>query len=79
TAENDLLISFVQQITHNTASSLLHKATQYNLTMEQAASTGEALKVMIHSTTTINDRNLLIASAAEQQPQVATEVDRNQS
>ncbi|KAA8695604.1 methyl-accepting chemotaxis protein [Pseudomonas caricapapayae] len=79
TAEIEGLISGVQQSTHQTASSLRHTATQANLTMEQAASTGEALKVIIHSTTTINDRNLLIASAAEQQAQVATEVDRNLS
>ncbi|RML50410.1 MULTISPECIES: methyl-accepting chemotaxis protein [Pseudomonas syringae group] len=79
TAEIEGLISGVQQSTQQTASSLRHTATQANLTMEQAASTGEALQVIIHSTATINDRNLLIASAAEQQAQVATEVDRNLS
>ncbi|MDG6400693.1 methyl-accepting chemotaxis protein, partial [Pseudomonas quasicaspiana] len=50
-----------------------------NVTLEQAAATGEALTVIISSTSTINDRNLLIASAAEQQAQVAGEVDRNLS
>jgi methyl-accepting chemotaxis protein len=79
TAEIEGLISGVQQSTQQTASSLRHTATQANLTMGQAASTGEALQVIIHSTATINDRNLLIASAAEQQAQVATEVDRNLS
>ncbi|PBP34478.1 methyl-accepting chemotaxis protein [Pseudomonas syringae] len=79
TAEIEGLISGVQQSTQQTASSLRHTATQANLTMEQAASTGEALQVIIQSTATINDRNLLIASAAEQQAQVATEVDRNLS
>ncbi|CZT27252.1 methyl-accepting chemotaxis protein [Pseudomonas syringae] len=79
TAEIEGLISGVQQSTQQTASSLRHTATQANLTMEQAASTGEALQVIIHSTANINDRNLLIASAAEQQAQVATEVDRNLS
>lgn len=79
TAEIEGLISGVQQSTQQTASSLRHTATQANLTMEQAASTDEALQVIIHSTATINDRNLLIASAAEQQAQVATEVDRNLS
>ncbi|MBI6708354.1 methyl-accepting chemotaxis protein [Pseudomonas syringae] len=79
TAEIEGLISGVQQSTQQTASSLRHTATQANLTMEQAASTGEALQVIILSTATINDRNLLIASAAEQQAQVATEVDRNLS
>ncbi|MDF7795261.1 methyl-accepting chemotaxis protein [Pseudomonas syringae] len=79
TAEIEGLISGVQQSTQQTASSLRHTATQASLTMEQAASTSEALQVIIHSTATINDRNLLIASAAEQQAQVATEVDRNLS
>ncbi|MCJ2372889.1 methyl-accepting chemotaxis protein [Pseudomonas sp. RGM 3321] len=79
TAEIEGLINGVQQNTQQTASSLRHTATQASLTLEQAASTGEALTVIIHSTATINDRNLLIASAAEQQAQVATEVDRNLS
>ncbi|KWS19323.1 chemotaxis protein [Pseudomonas amygdali pv. ulmi] len=79
TAEIEGLINGVQQSTQQTASSLRHTATQASLTLEQAASTGEALTVIIHSTATINDRNLLIASAAEQQAQVATEVDRNLS
>ncbi|AAO54529.1 Methyl-accepting chemotaxis protein [Pseudomonas syringae pv. tomato] len=79
TAEIEGLISGVQQSTQQTASSLRHTATQANLTLEQAASTGAALTVIINATATINDRNLLIASAAEQQAQVAGEVDRNLS
>nr|WP_236525674.1 methyl-accepting chemotaxis protein [Pseudomonas syringae] len=79
TAEIEGLISGVQPSTQQTASSLRHTATQANLTLEQAAATGEALNVIISSTATINDRNLLIASAAEQQAQVASEVDRNLS
>ena len=69
----------MQQSTQQTASSLRHTASQASLTLEQAAATGEALNVIISSTGTINDRNLLIASAAEQQAQVAGEVDRNLS
>ncbi len=42
TAEIEGLISGVQQSTQQTASSLRHTATQANLTMGQAASTGEA-------------------------------------
>ncbi|NYS43280.1 hypothetical protein F2S88_33065, partial [Pseudomonas syringae pv. actinidiae] len=67
TAEIEGLISGVQHSTQQTASSLRHTATQANLTLEQAASTGQALTVIINATATINDRNLLIASAAEQQ------------
>ena len=79
TAEIEGLINGVQQSTQQTASSLRHTASQANHTLEQAAATGEALTVIISSTSTINDRNLLIASAAEQQAQVAGEVDRNLS
>ncbi len=79
TAEIEGLINGVQQSTQQTASSLRHTASQASLTLEQAAATGEALNVIISSTGTINDRNLLIASAAEQQAQVAGEVDRNLS
>ena len=79
TTEIETLINGVQQSTQETAESLRHTATQASLTLEQAAATGEALTVIISSTNTINDRNLLIASAAEQQAQVAGEVDRNLS
>ncbi|BAP41649.1 methyl-accepting chemotaxis protein [Pseudomonas sp. StFLB209] len=77
TTEIENLISGVQKSTQDTANSLRHTATQANQTLEQAAATGEALTVIISSTTTINGRNLQIASAAEQQAQVANEVDRN--
>lgn len=79
TSEIESLINGVQQSTQETAESLRHTATQASLTLEQAAATGEALTVIISSTNTINDRNLMIASAAEEQAQVAGEVDRNLS
>jgi methyl-accepting chemotaxis protein len=79
TTEIEGLINGVQQSTQETANALRMTANQANLTLEQAAATGEALTVIISSTSTINDRNLLIASAAEQQAQVAGEVDRNLS
>ena len=79
TTEIEGLINSVQQSTQETAEALRMTANQANVTLEQAAATGEALTVIISSTSTINDRNLLIASAAEQQAQVAGEVDRNLS
>ncbi|WP_371920849.1 methyl-accepting chemotaxis protein [Pseudomonas sp. v388] len=79
TTEIENLINGVQQSTQETADSLRHTATKASQTLEQAAATGEALTVIISSTNTINDRNLMIASAAEQQAQVAGEVDRNLS
>jgi methyl-accepting chemotaxis protein len=79
TSEIEGLINGVQASTRETAEALRLTATQANVTLEQAAATGEALAVIITSTSTISDRNLLIASAAEQQAQVAHEVDRNLS
>jgi len=79
TTEIEGLINGVQKSTQETADALRLTAAQANLTLEQAAATGEALTVIITSTSTINDRNVLIASAAEQQAQVAHEVDRNLS
>jgi methyl-accepting chemotaxis protein len=77
TSEIEGLINDVQKSTQATAQALRLTATQANVTLEQAAATGQALAVIITSASTISNRNLLIASAAEQQAQVANEVDRN--
>lgn len=79
TTEIETLINDVQKSTQDTAQTLRVTAAQANLTLEQAAATGHALTVIISATSTISDRNMLIASAAEQQAQVASEVDRNLS
>ena len=79
TSEIETLINGVQKSTQDTAQTLRVTAAHANLTLEQAAATSEALTVIISSTSTISDRNVLIASAAEQQAQVAHEVDRNLS
>jgi methyl-accepting chemotaxis protein len=79
TTEIEGLINGVQKSTQETAEALRVTAAQASLTLEQAAATSQALTVIISSTSTISDRNLLIASAAEQQAQVANEVDRNLS
>ncbi len=79
TTEIETLINDVQKSTQETAQTLRVTAAHANLTLEQAAATGHALTVIISATSTISDRNMLIASAAEQQAQVASEVDRNLS
>jgi methyl-accepting chemotaxis protein len=79
TSEIETLINGVQKSTQDTAQTLRITAAHANLTLEQAAATSQALTVIISSTSTISDRNVLIASAAEQQAQVAHEVDRNLS
>jgi len=77
TAEIETLISDVQARAQGTADALRATAEQSGQTLEQAAGTQQALALIIDATATINDRNLLIASAAEQQAQVALEVDHN--
>ncbi|WP_416195146.1 methyl-accepting chemotaxis protein [Pseudomonas sp. CCI4.2] len=79
TTEIEGLINDVQKSTQATAQALRLTATQANVTLDQAAAAGNALAVIITATSTISDRNLLIASAAEQQAHVAHEVDRNLS
>lgn len=79
TTEIESLINDVQKSTQDTAEALRVTAAQASQTLEQAAATSQALTVIISSTSTISDRNVLIASAAEQQAQVANEVDRNLS
>jgi len=79
TTEIESLINDVQKSTQDTAQTLRVTAAQASQTLEQAAATSQALTVIISSTSTISDRNMLIASAAEQQAQVAHEVDRNLS
>lgn len=48
-----------------------------NNTQNQAQNAGEALQRITTSVAKINERNLVIASASEEQAQVAREVDRN--
>jgi methyl-accepting chemotaxis protein len=79
TTEIETLINDVQKSTQDTAETLRVTAAQASQTLEQAAATSQALTVIISSTSTISDRNMLIASAAEQQAAVANEVDRNLS
>ncbi|MNI54483.1 Methyl-accepting chemotaxis protein McpS [compost metagenome] len=46
-------------------------------TLEVAQRSGEALEEITRSISQINERNMMIASATEQQALVAREVDRN--
>ncbi|WP_213881569.1 methyl-accepting chemotaxis protein [Pseudomonas sp. dw_358] len=77
TAEIETLIGDVQRRAEGTADALRATAEQSGQTLDQAAGTQQALVTIISATAGINDRNLLIASAAEQQAQVAHEVDHN--
>ncbi|MDB5996121.1 MAG: putative methyl-accepting chemotaxis protein, partial [Pseudomonas sp.] len=77
TEEIELMISNIQQGTGATVSALQSSAEQANQTLRRANSAGQALEKITASISQINERNLVIASAAEQQALVAREVDQN--
>mgnify|MGYP000019235260 CR=1 FL=1 len=53
------------------------KAASYRLAQLSAREKNQALEVIAEAIAAINQRNLVIASASEEQAQVAREVDRN--
>jgi len=77
TREIEGMIGNIQQGTGQTVDALLTSADQARQTREQAQSANAALAVIAQSVAGIDERNLVIASAAEEQAQVAREVDRN--
>jgi methyl-accepting chemotaxis protein len=77
TREIESMIGSIQQGTGQTVDALLTSADQARQTREQAQSASAALAAIAQSVSGIDDRNLVIASAAEEQAQVAREVDRN--
>ena len=77
TEEIELMINNIQQGTGATVSALQSSAEQASQTLRRANSAGSALEKITASISQINERNLVIASAAEQQALVAREVDQN--
>ncbi|WP_459473419.1 methyl-accepting chemotaxis protein [Pseudomonas sp. No.117] len=77
TREIEKMISSIQQGTGQTVDALLTSADQARQTREQAQAANAGLAAIAGAVSGIDARNLLIASAAEQQAQVAREVDRN--
>ena len=77
TEEIELMISSIQQGTGATVGALQSSAEQASHTLRRANSAGKALEKITASISHINERNLVIASAAEQQALVAREVDQN--
>ncbi|ALZ82728.1 chemotaxis protein [Pseudomonas oryzihabitans] len=77
TREIEGMIGSIQQGTGQTVDALLTSADQARQTREQAQSANAALAAIAQSVSGIDERNLVIASAAEEQAQVAREVDRN--
>ena len=77
TQEIEQMISGIQQGTDQAVSSMQQSNTRARSTLDIAKSAGMALEEIASAFTLINERNLVIASASEQQAAVAREVDRN--
>lgn len=77
TREIEKMIGSIQHGTGQTVDALLTSADQARQTREQAQSASAALETIAQSVSGIDERNLVIASAAEEQALVAREVDRN--
>jgi len=77
TEEIEVMIGNVQSGTRVTVEALQVSAEQARQTRLAAEGAGESLDKVAVSISRINELNLMIASAGEQQAQVAREVDRN--
>ncbi|WP_153788100.1 methyl-accepting chemotaxis protein [Pseudomonas sp. EMN2] len=77
TAEIEQMIGGIQDGTGRAVSAMHSSQGRANGTLEVAQSAGQALELIAAAIASINQRNLVIASASEQQAQVAREVDRN--
>ncbi|KAF0863485.1 methyl-accepting chemotaxis protein [Pseudomonas sp. LD120] len=77
TAEIEHMISSIQHGTDSTVSALQSSADQAGHTLQRASNAGTALEKITGAISLISQRNLVIASAAEQQALVARDVDRS--
>ncbi|WP_225915592.1 methyl-accepting chemotaxis protein [Pseudomonas urmiensis] len=77
TAEIEQMIAGIQNGTERAVHAMHNSRGRANGTLEVAQSAGQALEVIAEAIASINQRNLVIASASEEQAQVAREVDRN--
>ncbi|WP_416221042.1 methyl-accepting chemotaxis protein [Pseudomonas sp. RP23018S] len=77
TEEIEEMIAGIQTGTGRAVSAMHSSQGRANGTLEVAQGAGQALEVIAEAIASINQRNLVIASASEQQAQVAREVDRN--
>ncbi len=77
TSEIEEMIGTIQQGTEKAVAAMQISKTMASSTLEQADAAGQALSRITAAITEINERNLVIASASEEQASVAREVDRN--
>ena len=77
TQEIEVMVSGIQQGSSQAVASMQNSSARAQTTLDVARSAGVALEEITRSVGEISDRNLVIASAAEEQAQVSREVDRN--
>ncbi|GLK92141.1 methyl-accepting chemotaxis protein [Pseudomonas turukhanskensis] len=77
TQEIEQMISGIQQGTDQAMNAMQSSTHRANSTLELARAAGAALAEITEAISHISERNLVIASASEEQAQVAREVDRN--
>ncbi len=77
TQEIEKMVAGIQNGTGEAVSSMQQSNHRTQSTLEKARAAGVALDQITQSIQLINERNLVIASASEEQAQVSREVDRN--
>lgn len=77
TREIEQMIMQIQQGTVQAVQAMHASSQRADVTLALSSKAGEALEQIVNSISHINDRNLLIATASEQQAHVAREVDRS--
>jgi methyl-accepting chemotaxis protein len=77
TREIEQMVAGIQNGTGNAVQSMVLNTDRTQSTLELARAAGDALEQITESISQINERNLVIASASEEQAQVSREVDRN--
>ena len=77
TQEIEQMIGGIQQGTERAVGAMQQSTGRATSTLELAQAAGRALDEIAQAISSINERNLVIASASEEQAQVAREVDRN--
>ncbi|WP_024694861.1 methyl-accepting chemotaxis protein [Pseudomonas syringae] len=77
TSEIEQMISSIQKGTGAAVSAMSHTNAQAQKTLDTAQGAGSALVEITESIDNITERNVLIATASEEQAQVAREVDRS--
>jgi methyl-accepting chemotaxis protein len=77
TTEIEEMVAGIQTRTGEAVHSMSRNTDSTRTTLSLASSAGDALELITEAIAQINERNLVIASASEEQAQVSREVDRN--